>query len=235
MEKVLKKRDEVLGFLANKMGGFYLAGGTALSAFYFNHRESYDLDFFTKEFMRTRIAKIVKDISEKLRSEIEMIGEQNQKDKDRIVMYSVPVDKKNSLKIDFVEDIFPLLKSLRLVDGIYVLSKEDIYFRKILTACGSFEILDDTGKRQFKGGRQEPKDFFDLYFLSKTFIPLSKFASQYCNDSQKESIIIWYRAYDRFTMKSGLCDIKTDKKINYKDIEKHFMSEIGKMIEEEIR
>jgi len=50
----------------NEAGFFYLTGGTALSEFYFAHRRSYDLDFFTSEenlilpFTRTLEEKLFK-------------------------------------------------------------------------------------------------------------------------------------------------------------------------------
>jgi len=234
MENVIKKRDQILQLLANKMAGFYLAGGTALSVFYFQHRESYDLDFFTQDYMRIKIARIVKDLSETLQTPIKAIGEQAQDGMAKMCVYTLFVDKGHSLKIDFVEDVFPVLKPFNKVNGINILSVEDIYLRKILATCGSFETMNDIGKKHFKGGRQEAKDFFDLYFLSKTFMPISKFAINHCNSSQRESIVIWFKTYDRLAIKGGLCEIRTNKNINYNDMEKHFKSEVEKMIVEEL-
>ena len=42
---------KVLNALAGNVDDHYLAGGTALSIAYFQHRESYDVDLFTKEFL----------------------------------------------------------------------------------------------------------------------------------------------------------------------------------------
>ena len=39
----------ILPFLKDKVDDYYLAGGTALAMFYYEHRESFDLDFFTTE------------------------------------------------------------------------------------------------------------------------------------------------------------------------------------------
>ena len=52
-------QEKVLKALEGKIDNFYLAGGTALSLFYFHHRQSDDLDFFTQEFNQDMINKII--------------------------------------------------------------------------------------------------------------------------------------------------------------------------------
>lgn len=230
MDKILEIRDKVLNKLANKLEDFYLAGGTALSLFYFQHRESYDLDFFTEDFSRVKVEEIISGLAKDLGLTIELSGEQNKKGFAKMMVYSLEIDKDNSLKIDFVEDVYKLLKPLREVNRIPVLAIEDIYLRKILTACGSIAITDSVGRSSFAGGRQEAKDFFDLYFLSKTFMPLSSFINEYCRQPQKESVIIWFRTYDRLEMKTGLLEIITNKKVTFQEIELHFKKEIDKII-----
>ncbi|MDO8574813.1 MAG: nucleotidyl transferase AbiEii/AbiGii toxin family protein [bacterium] len=234
MEKIIKERDKALELLSGKLEGFYLAGGTALSTFYFHHRESFDLDFFTKDFSRTKIEKIATELSKSSGLKIELASEQNQKGMARMLVYSLKIDKDNELKIDFIEDVFDLIKAPKIVDGIPVLSIEDIYLRKIFAACGVLEISTDVGKKVFTGGRQEAKDFFDLYFLSNTFKPLSKFAALHCNAAQIESIVVWYRRYGRMPIKLGLNDIRTDKKVNFQDMERHFRKEVEGLLKEEL-
>jgi len=229
---IINEMQKVLKILANKLDGFYLAGGTALSLFYFKHRESYDLDFFTKEFSRTKIDKIISDLSSSLKVLINLTAEQNQKDKAKMLVYSLKIDEKNFLRIDFVEDIHDLIKSIQVINGIPILSKEDIYLKKILTACGSIETIDSIGRKQFVGGRQEAKDFFDLYYLSSTFMPFSKFTLQYCSQLQIESIVVWYHRYDRTEMKLALNDIRTDKEISFQNMERHFKLEIEQIIKQ---
>jgi len=46
---------KVLAALAGQADGFYLVGGTALSLYYFEHRESYDVDLFTKDLSINRL------------------------------------------------------------------------------------------------------------------------------------------------------------------------------------
>ena len=234
MEKVLIERDRILKALAGKLDGLYLAGGTALSLFYFHHRESYDLDFFTKEFSQARIKNIVSDLAGSTGRKITLEVEQDKKDAARIMIYHLRISKDELLKMDFVEDVYELLKPIKTLDGIPVLSLEDIYIRKIFAVCGSNKTVDLTGRETFIGGRQQARDFFDLYFLSTTFMPLSKFASEYCSGTQKESIAVWYRAYDRSYMQTALLDIATDKNVSFRDMDNHFKKEINRIIREEI-
>ena len=234
MDKIIKIRNEALKQLANKLEGFYLAGGTALSLFYFQHRESYDLDFFTKDFSRTKIEILMSDLSKDIGLKVVLEGEVDNKGFARMLVYSLIIDENNSLKIDFAGDVNKILEPLSIVDGIPIFSKQDIYFRKILTACGSMSTVDSLGRNVFVGGRQEEKDFFDLYFLSKTYMSLSNFVAEYCQQPQKESIIVWFRSYDRLEIKAGLTEIKTDKQVSFFEMEHHFKDEVDKIIAAEI-
>lgn len=230
MKTVAELQDKVLKALTNKADNYYLAGGTALSLFYFKHRQSFDLDFFTQRFFRKSIENIIVKISNSLKFKIVLAGEQMAKDKAKLLVYYVYGGKGVSLKMDFVEDIYPLIKSCNNVNGISVLSIEDIYLRKIYTACGVFSAEDKSGKRIFLGGRQDAKDFFDLFFLSQTFMSLSKFVNKFCREPQKESVIIWFRTFDRLSMKTGLTEIMTDKVVDYNQMEKHFKVEVENII-----
>lgn len=234
MDNIISARNEVLKQLANKLGGFYLAGGTALSLVYFQHRESYDLDFFTKDFSKAKIEILMSGLSEDIGLKVRLEGEVDRKGLARMLVYSLIIDENKSLKIDFIEDVNRILEPLRIVDGVPVLSKQDIYFRKILTACGSMSAIDSLGRGVFIGGRQEAKDFFDLYYLSKTYMSLSDFAAKYCQQPQKESIIVWFRTYNRLEIKLGLKEIITDKEVSFLEMEKHFKDEVNKIIAAEI-
>lgn len=234
MGKLIEIRNRTLKELANKLDGFYLAGGTALSLFYFQHRESYDLDFFTKDFSKTKIETLMSDLSKSIKLKVVLEGEVDKKGFAKMLVYSLVIDKSNSLKIDFVEDVYKILEPLSMVDGVPILSKQDIYYRKILTACGSISTVDSLGRNVFVGGRQEAKDYFDLYFLSKTYMSLSSFVAEYCQQPQKESIIVWFRSYDRLEMKLGLNEIRTNKEVPFIKMEHHFNDEIEKIVEAEI-
>lgn len=220
--------------LSGKISDFYLAGGTALSLYYLHHRQSQDLDFFTAQFSKKGIADIVRFISEGLKKEIRLIGEQAQDKRAKMAVYSVAINKKDYLKIDFVEDFLELIRKPKLVNGIKVMSLEDIYLRKIYAVTGTFFTEDSIGRTTTKGGRQDAKDFYDLYCLSYIFMRLSKFCFKYCNQLTREALIRWFRTYDRMAIKTGLLELKLRKDIDYKNMEQHFKKETDKILEKEV-
>ncbi|MBL7196598.1 MAG: nucleotidyl transferase AbiEii/AbiGii toxin family protein [Candidatus Omnitrophica bacterium] len=232
--RISQYQEKVLRLLSDKLEEFYLAGGTALSLYYFHHRESLDLDFFTHDFERVKIKRIIDELSKSLGKKIELISEQNRKNILKIAVYLIHFSKKDSLKIDFVEDMHRLIKSPKIINGIAVLSLEDIYLRKIYAMTGTFEAVDVIGAKMVIGGRQEAKDFYDLYCLSTVFMSLSQFAEKFCDAVRKEALIRWFRTYDRMEVKTSLLDLRTNKKIDYNTIEKHFKKQIDRLIEEEI-
>jgi predicted nucleotidyltransferase len=235
MSKIITDfQHRVLKVLADKMDDFYLVGGSALSLYYFNHRESQDLDFFTREFSKKRIEEIVKFLSVSLKKKVRLIAEQTKKDKVRVSVYSIPIGKKESLKIDFVEDYIGLVKPPKSINGIKVSSLEDIYIKKIYTVAGTSEIEDAIGRKIARGHRQEAKDFFDLYCLSHTFMRLSEFSFKYSTQTTREGLIRWFRTYSRLEMKTGILELELKKAVDYHDIERHFEKEIDKIIEKEV-
>ena len=151
-----------------------------------------------------------------------------------MMVYNIYFTPKNVLKIDFVEDSVDLIKEPKKVDGINVLSLEDIYIRKLYALAGMIKGFDEAGRAQFTGGRSDAKDFYDLYFLSHTFIPISRFVKRYCDATMIEAVIRWFRTFDRMAMMDGILTLDTDKKIDYKNFEKHFKKEIDKIIEEQL-
>ena len=70
--------------------------------------------------------------------------------------------------------------------------------------------------------------------LATLVTPLSKFIDKYCDATMAEALIRWFRTYDRISIVDGLLSLDTDKKIDTKNIEKHFTKEIDKIIEEQI-
>ncbi|MBU4305231.1 MAG: nucleotidyl transferase AbiEii/AbiGii toxin family protein [Candidatus Omnitrophica bacterium] len=230
MKKIEQCMEQILEKLTNKVDKFYLAGGTALSWFYFHHRESYDLDFFTKEFSQEEIRKVISYLKDVFNVEIELSKEVNKEDKVKVVIYNLTFDSGNSVKIDFVEDPCDLIKPPKKVDGIYILSKEDIYLRKILAVCGSRNEEDDSGRTLFRGGRQEAKDYYDLFCLSTIFSPISKFVSKFEKSTLAERMIIWHKSYNRTDMKMGLLEIISDKQIDAGIMIKHFDEQIAALV-----
>ncbi|MBN1526267.1 MAG: nucleotidyl transferase AbiEii/AbiGii toxin family protein [Candidatus Omnitrophica bacterium] len=234
MKKIEKYQQEVLTALSGKIGSFYLAGGTALSMFYFHHRLSVDLDFFTSKFVYSDIERIVKYLESALKKKISLKGQALEERTAKMAVYNIHFTPSDAMKIDFVEDTVELLKKTKMVDGVRILSLEDIYLRKIYALAGMIKILDEAGRYQFIGGRADAKDFYDVYFLSHTFIPLSKFVIKHCNRTVMEAIVKWFRTYNRMAMMDGVLMLDTDKAIDCKAMEKHFKKEIDKILEYEI-
>jgi len=228
-------QEKVLRVLSGEADDFYLAGGTALSLYYFQHRESLGLDFFTRELNKMRVLEVINLLSRELKKKIELIAQSPaKKNMVSIMVYSMLIDKNHSLKMDFVEDYLSLIKTPKFINGIRVLSLEDIYIRKIYAITGTLQKEDLIGRRITVGGRQEAKDFYDLYCLSHIFMELAKFSSRHCNQITREALIRWFRTYERLSIKTGLLELKLKKDFDYREIERHFKKEIDKIVEREI-
>lgn len=129
---------------------FFLTGGTALSAFYLQHRFSEDLDFFTE--IPDEVSRIVPDlerICQNLNAQIEI----NRRYK-TFLNCTLISDKSEYIKIDFAQDTPFRLQPVVFNEkhGIFVDNPLDI-------ACNKFSALFD---------RAETKDFVDIYWIHKT-------------------------------------------------------------------
>lgn len=226
----LQDIKDILFAIKNKTGSFYLAGGTALSLFYFQHRLSEDLDFFTQKFDLGEVKKVIETIESFTGQKAVLKAENTKPEFVKMQGFDIRMRSGTKIKVDFVQDCLKLLKNLNEFNGIPVLSVEDIYLRKIFAAAGSLVTTNLVGKPDIAGGRQEAKDYFDLYVLSHTFMPLSKFAREFCGPVQKEGLIRWFNTFDRFRMKSGLLELKTKVQHNWPTMEKHFNKEIDRLI-----
>lgn len=231
-KSIFEYQNIVLGVLKERLVPFYLAGGTALAKFYFQHRESYDLDFFTQDYSIESVRKIAQLIEKATGKKMKLIQETAKEGMAKLAIYDCVLNKRESLKIDFVQDVQPLIGPLKKVDGIDVLSLDDIYLRKIHAVSGVLPQTDRIGRVHFSGGREEAKDFYDVYLLSSAYQRLSEFAARHCDDLQKEALIRWYHVYSRSEIKMGLIELKERNPIEFVVIERHFKREINRLIEE---
>ncbi|MCX5703076.1 MAG: nucleotidyl transferase AbiEii/AbiGii toxin family protein [Candidatus Omnitrophica bacterium] len=232
---ITSAQNKLLKALSGRIDDFYLGGGTALSSYYFHHRRSIDLDFFTHKLSRIRVQEVMKLVSEALKKQPSLIGQNSGKGKVKMFVYSVPLDKNAALKIDFIEEYLELIKPAKSINGIKVLSLEDIYMRKIYAVTGTFTGIDGVGRKTVRGGRQEAKDFYDLFCLSRIFMKLSDFSFQYGTTLIRELLIRWFRTYSRLDIKTGLIELGLKKAVDYSDMERHFKQEIGKILEQEVQ
>jgi predicted nucleotidyltransferase component of viral defense system len=126
---------------------FYLSGGTALTEFYLKHRYSDDLDFFTtNEFSAIEVEKFINNLKIKLNAEF--VSYKKLYDR-RIFIFHFKDEL--DLKVEFSLYPFKQINLPQNLKGLLVDSLEDIATNKLMS------IID----------RNEPKDFFDLYFLLK--------------------------------------------------------------------
>ena len=123
---------------------FYLTGGTALAAFYLQHRLSEDLDFFSGE------AIAVEEILAFLKSLTCVSGIDYQHKFDRR-MFTLQYPSKKSLKVEFTLYPFPACEDGVVVENIGVDSLRDILANKLMAMTD----------------RRDAKDYVDLYIALK--------------------------------------------------------------------
>jgi predicted nucleotidyltransferase component of viral defense system len=119
---------------------FYLTGGTALSAFYLQHRLSDDLDMFTHSME-------IEDASRLFEDAIKSAGLQLAKERSSATFRRYKVD--GSLQVDIVRDVDFRIGAPQLKGAFMVDSPQNIAMNKVVAIYG----------------RLDAKDYVDLYFL----------------------------------------------------------------------
>lgn len=144
-----KQRKILNGFKNDSsLSIFYFTGGTALSEYYLQHRESVDLDFFTKEdFDPQVVLASINSWSKKFDFVI------SSEFVDPTYRYILKFKDGEELKIDFAKYPYPNLNDFQIFDGVKVDSFYDIAVNKFLTV----------------NQRTEVKDFVDLYYIFEKF------------------------------------------------------------------
>jgi predicted nucleotidyltransferase component of viral defense system len=144
LDKIYKLQDKILNFIFSMNNSFYLTGGTAIHRFYYKYRISYDLDFFSSsnETYYDEVKEIMQKIVEK-KIEFNIISKV--RDFLRILV-------ENELQVDFINDRVYRYGKSNIINGYKIDNVENILSNKI---CA---IMD----------RDEEKDFFDLFVISKS-------------------------------------------------------------------
>jgi len=220
------EQKRITGIVTKKFKKYYLTGGTAL-AFYFAHRFSEDLDFFTQEYKKEEPERIMDFISKETGFNFKLDAEQDNPKLIPMKVYFLELKKGRVLKIDFVQDFQKNIK--RIKKGLH--SVEDIYYRKISAGIGLVKKQDAVG-RIIQAGRQSGKDFFDLYYLSEHYRPLSEFFFEYFSYDKAEALIAWCKGFNRMDLKLELLDLVS--KIDTVKVIKHLDDEILKKIPEKL-
>lgn len=228
-KEILHIKDEqkkITGIVTKNFKKYYLTGGTAL-AFYFDHRFSEDLDFFTQEYKKGDPDQIMNFVSKETGFDFKLDAEQDDPKLIPMKVYSLELKKGCVLKIDFVQDFQKNITGIK--NGLH--SLEDIYYRKVFSGIGVIRKEDTTG-RIIQAGRQSIKDFFDLYYLSRHYRPLSEFFFEYFSYDKAEALIAWCRGFNRMDLKFGLLDLVP--KIDTGKVIRHLEDEILKKIPEKL-
>lgn len=137
-------RDELKNF-------FYWTGGTALAFFHLKHRDSFDIDFFTRsDIPHEKLAIFVKKLSGRIK--LDKIQEKRIFDRREFFLKNG-----SETRLEFAKYDFPQLKKQARWNGILVDSLDDMAANKTMA------LLD----------RHESKDAFDMYYLltKKRFTP----------------------------------------------------------------
>ncbi len=144
------KQKEILEFISkdNKITSqFYLTGGTALSYFYFKHRFSEDLDFFSEKEFNPKILLIsISQIGDKVKA---TRIEQQSLSSQEVFYFHFP--GKTFVKVDFAFFPFETLGKFIKLNNLKVTSVEDITINKVHAITT----------------RKRSRDYFDLFLCMK--------------------------------------------------------------------
>jgi predicted nucleotidyltransferase component of viral defense system len=209
MDKLLRKDQlAILKAFSADSYGFALAGGTALELFYLHHRFSADLDFFCSDYSADKVERVLLNLTKALTAKIRPQSEIDLPGRARIKVFSYSSKKKASrvLKIDFVEETLIKKPRIRRFSGIPVYDARDIYYQKLSAIAGTSEHSDEFG-RDIQSGRNQPRDVFDVYMLSRMVMPLSNFLIKVPASMQRR-IVHWYRNFSRQDLKLGLMELE---------------------------
>jgi len=227
--KIKEAQKKILKVFAAKAKDFALSGGTALELYYLHHRFSADLDFFSPKYDLSEIKSLItvfaKLIGKKLKLEAEFIASR----KAKVRFYTMPV--KNSdrpLKIDFVEDVFFAKPAIKRFENVPVYSVDNIYMQKIVAVSGIPSGVDEIGRELRIGRREEARDAFDIYMLSKKIKPLHIFLKNSPQYLQR-GVVHWYRTFSRQDLKLALLDLDIyDKQFDSREMIVYLEDEIKK-------
>ncbi|MFZ0546004.1 MAG: nucleotidyl transferase AbiEii/AbiGii toxin family protein [Candidatus Promineifilaceae bacterium] len=135
---------------------FYLTGGTALSAFFLQHRYSEDLDFFTPDPNGIAlIAPALQELAQNMNFSLQFTRTFGS-----FLECFISGKNEEQVKMDFAYDTPYRLQptALNSTYNIYIDNKVDI-------ACNKLSALFD---------RAEPKDFVDVYFICHEYLPFDE-------------------------------------------------------------
>ena len=222
---LVKAQKQILKLVVEHYPQVYLVGGTALS-FYFNHRVSEDLDFFTQQYTAKLHKEITRYIKQKTGFPLVLVDEEKRNKFVKMAVYEFEINKDEFLKVDFVSDCTQLLKP-RMKNGLA--SLEDIYYRKILAVIGFSGVESKVGK-MLPGGRQKTKDLYDLFYLSAHEVPLSSWFGKHFDQSSYERLTHWYLSIPKQKVVSELLELvpKCDTRVLFKHLDDEIVHKLNR-------
>lgn len=177
---------------------FVLVGGTAL-ALQIGHRKSIDLDFFTTTNF---------DSNQLLSSLLDNY--------DFVVFSQFPqtlIGTINGIKVDFIRFKYPFIRPSVEINGIRMLSVEDIAPMKLDAISG----------------RGSKKDFFDLYYLLE-IMPMDSILSLYLEKYSHQTLFHIVRSLVYFDDAETNPDpMVLDKKVTWTRVKRTISKEIQKL------
>lgn len=112
----------------------------------------------------------------------------------RVKVYSLAAkESARNLKIDFIEENLIKKPRIKRFLDVPVYDARDIYYQKISAIAGTGERKDEFD-RDMQSGRNQPRDVFDVYSLSRKIAPLSVFLGKLPAGIQRR-IVHWYRNF----------------------------------------
>lgn len=165
------------------LSAFFLVGGTSL-ALQIGHRFSVDLDLFTLEPFDTQA--LVDHLNTNYAFQLSSVA--------RNTLMGVI----EGVKVDFIRHAYPLVLPILEIDGLRLVSKEDIGAMKL-------NVIAHNGQRL--------KDFIDVYYLLE-LVPLQSLLDSYAVKYQNSNIMIPLKGLTYFDD----LDLKMDPPILSKEI-----------------
>ncbi len=227
-------QQKILKVFSKTTKSFALAGGTALELCYLKHRFSLDLDFFSAGYDLSEVNDLVRAFRRHTPYKVRLESDFVAPGRARVRFYTVVIKGSHRpLKIDFVEDVLLSNPRLKTVKGIRVYDARDIFLQKLAAVGGTITETDGVG-RPVMGGRNEGRDVFDIYMLSKKIIPLHIFLKQVPARFQR-GMVHWYRTFSRQELKLVLLDLDIyDRKFDAKKMILYLENEIKQFIKKVI-
>lgn len=232
--KIREAQKKVLELFKTHAKTFALAGGTALELYYFNHRFSKDLDFFSSVYDAKEMETLVKEFGRVLGSPLKLESQMQLKGRAKVRFYIVPIKGASfPLKIDFVQDVIFEHPEIKKFAGVPVYSAKSIYLQKVIAVTGTILGESPIGADETTG-RDEARDGVDLYYLSKEVMPLREFMKELPRPYQR-GLNIWYRKFSRHDFKMGVLELELyDQKFDSTKIIRHLENEIKEFFKEEL-